>query len=103
MSAAAAYTAIARVRSSPSSNSVVISDSPVGEAIAPPRPWTARPASSNGKFAATLSAGVAAFPGRDVRDADELLRAADYALQYAKRAGKNRVCGFQQQGLVYGP
>lgn len=55
------------------------------------------------KFAATASAGVACYPGRDVRDAEELLRATDAALGHAKRTGANRVCGFQQKGLLYIP
>jgi GGDEF domain-containing protein len=56
-----------------------------------------------GKFSATVSAGVASFPGRDVRDAEELLRASDHAMGYAKRGGADRVCGFLQHGLVYTP
>jgi diguanylate cyclase (GGDEF)-like protein len=55
------------------------------------------------RFAATVSAGVACFPGRDVRDGEALLRAADYALACAKRGGASRVCGFQQHGLLYAP
>lgn len=56
-----------------------------------------------GKFSATVSAGVACYPGRDVRDAEELRRAADYAMECAKRGGADRVCAFQQHGLVYSP
>jgi diguanylate cyclase (GGDEF)-like protein len=52
------------------------------------------------RAAATASAGVASFPGRDVRDAEELLRGADHAVACAKRAGGGRVCGFRQHGLV---
>ena len=58
---------------------------------------------TGGKVSATLSAGVACYPSRDVRDAEELLRAADSALGSAKRMGANRVCGLQQQGLLYTP
>ena len=52
----AAYTPSARLRSSPSLNSVVIRDSAVGDAIAPPTPWTARPISRSGKFTAMPAA-----------------------------------------------
>jgi diguanylate cyclase (GGDEF)-like protein len=51
----------------------------------------------------TLSLGVALFPSRDVRTKDQLLRAADAALNHAKREGKNRVCVYQQQGQIYTP
>ena len=51
----------------------------------------------------TLSLGVALFPSRDVRSKDALLRAADAALQQAKRDGGNRLCVFQQQGYLYTP
>jgi diguanylate cyclase (GGDEF)-like protein len=51
----------------------------------------------------TLSVGVALFPSRDVRTKDQLLRAADTALNHAKREGKNRVCVYQQQGQLYTP
>ena len=74
---------------------------PVAEAI-----WEdfgARVRAAGPKGLATVSAGVACFPGRDVRDGEELLRAADFALGVAKRGGANRVCGFQQHGLVYTP
>ncbi len=60
-------------------------------------------AASGARVVVSVSAGVACFPGRDVRDGEELLRAADYALGMAKRGGANRVCGFQQHGLVYTP
>ncbi|HWA74755.1 MAG TPA: diguanylate cyclase [Polyangiaceae bacterium] len=52
---------------------------------------------------ASLSLGVALFPSRDVRTKDQLLRAADTALNHAKREGKNRVCVYQQQGQIYTP
>jgi diguanylate cyclase (GGDEF)-like protein len=51
----------------------------------------------------SLSLGVALFPSRDVRTKDQLLRAADAALNHAKREGKNRVCVYQQQGQIYTP
>ncbi len=52
---------------------------------------------------ATVSLGVALYPSRDVRTKDALLRAADAALQQAKRDGGNRICVFQQQGYMYTP
>ncbi len=51
----------------------------------------------------TLSIGVGLYPSRDVRTKDALVRAADGALQQAKRDGGNRVCVFQQQGYIYTP
>jgi two-component system, cell cycle response regulator len=51
----------------------------------------------------SVSVGVALYPSRDVRTKDALLRAADTALQQAKREGGNRICVFQQQGYVYSP
>jgi len=51
----------------------------------------------------TLSLGVSLFPSRDVRSKDALLRAADAALNQAKRDGGNRLCVFQQQGYLYTP
>ena len=58
----------------------------------------------NNKFrAVTVSIGVALYPSRDVRTKDALLRAADGALQQAKRDGGNRICVFQQQGYIYTP
>ena len=41
-------------------------------------------------LSATLSVGVAAFPGHGTT-CDELIRAADQALYAAKRSGRNRV------------
>ena len=38
-----------------------------------------------------------------MRTKDALLRAADGALQQAKRDGGNRICVFQQQGYIYTP
>jgi len=56
------------------------------------------------RFSATASAGVASFPGRDVRDPEELLRSTDHALATAKRAGGARACAFRQHGmLLFGP
>jgi diguanylate cyclase (GGDEF)-like protein len=51
----------------------------------------------------TVSIGVGLYPSRDVRSKDALVRAADGALQHAKRDGGNRICVFQQQGYVYTP
>ena len=51
----------------------------------------------------TVSIGVGLYPSRDVRTKDALVRAADGALQQAKRDGGNRICVFQQQGYVYTP
>jgi diguanylate cyclase (GGDEF)-like protein len=51
----------------------------------------------------TLSLGVSLFHSRDVRSKDALLRAADAALNQAKRDGGNRLCVFQQQGYLYTP
>jgi predicted signal transduction protein with EAL and GGDEF domain len=51
----------------------------------------------------SISAGVALYPSRDVRTKDALLRAADTALNQAKREGGNRICVFQQQGYLYTP
>jgi hypothetical protein len=49
----------------------------------------------------TVSIGVSLFPSRDVRTKDALLRAADQALNAAKREGGRRVCVQQQQGQLY--
>jgi len=58
----------------------------------------------NNKFhAVTVSIGVGLYPSRDVRTKDALVRAADGALQQAKRDGGNRICVFQQQGYIYTP
>jgi two-component system cell cycle response regulator len=51
----------------------------------------------------TLSMGIALFPSRDVRSKDALLKAAEYALHRAKRDGMNRICVFQQDGLIFSP
>jgi len=51
----------------------------------------------------TVSIGVGLYPSRDVRTKDALVRAADGALQQAKRDGGNRICVFQQQGYIYTP
>lgn len=50
-----------------------------------------------------VSIGIAFYPSRDVRTKDSLLRGTDAALQQAKREGGNRICIFQQQGLVHSP
>ena len=51
----------------------------------------------------TVSVGIALYPSPDVRTKDALLRAADMALQQAKREGGNRICAFHQQGHIYTP
>src|SRR5258708_24469208 len=51
----------------------------------------------------TVSIGVGLYPSRDVRTKDALVRAADGALQQAKRDGGNRICGFQPQGYISTP
>jgi two-component system cell cycle response regulator len=51
----------------------------------------------------TLSIGIGLYPSRDVRSKDALVRAADGALQQAKRDGGNRICVYQQQGYIYTP
>src|SRR5262249_35439828 len=47
--------------------------------------------------------GLGLYPSRDVRTKDAVVRAADGALQQAKRDGGNRICVFQQQGYIYTP
>jgi two-component system cell cycle response regulator len=51
----------------------------------------------------TISVGIALYPSRDVRAKDALLKAAEHALHRAKRDGMNRVCVFQQEGLIFSP
>jgi diguanylate cyclase (GGDEF)-like protein len=51
----------------------------------------------------SVSIGIGLYPSRDVRTKDALVRAADGALQQAKRDGGNRICVFQQQGYMYTP
>jgi diguanylate cyclase (GGDEF)-like protein len=53
--------------------------------------------------APTVSVGVALYPSRDVRTKDALVRAAESALQQAKRDGGNRIAIVQQPGLVLSP
>lgn len=63
------------------------------------RPW--------GPFAdgerMTVSIGIALFPSRDVRSKEALVKAAETALHRAKRDGMNRICVFQQEGLIFSP
>jgi diguanylate cyclase (GGDEF)-like protein len=49
------------------------------------------------------STGVALFPSRDVRSKDAMLRAAEAALDQARREGGGRACIFQQQGYIHTP
>jgi diguanylate cyclase (GGDEF)-like protein len=51
----------------------------------------------------TLSMGIAAYPSRDVRTKEALLKAAEAALNRAKRDGMDRLCVFQQEGMVFSP
>lgn len=51
----------------------------------------------------SLSIGISLFPSRDVRVKEALLQCADLALARAKRDGMNRICVFQQHGMVYTP
>ncbi|CAN93006.1 response regulator/GGDEF domain protein [Sorangium cellulosum So ce56] len=51
----------------------------------------------------SVSIGVALYPSRDVRSKDGLIRAAESALNQAKREGGNRICVFQQHGQIYTP
>ncbi len=51
----------------------------------------------------TLSMGIAAFPSRDVRTKEALLKAAETALNRAKRDGMDRLCVYQQEGVVFSP
>lgn len=50
-----------------------------------------------------VSLAVALYPTRDVRNKESLLRAAEAALTEAKREGGNRLCVYQQEGLIYSP
>jgi diguanylate cyclase (GGDEF)-like protein len=59
--------------------------------------------SSAGPCRVTVSVGIALFPSRDVRAKEDLLKCADLALASAKREGMNRICVFQQHGLLYTP
>ncbi|WP_437593106.1 GGDEF domain-containing protein [Sorangium sp. So ce1000] len=51
----------------------------------------------------SVSIGVSLYPSRDVRSKDALIRAAESALNQAKREGGNRICVFQQHGQIYTP
>ena len=55
------------------------------------------------KISVTVSLGVGLFPGRDVRNKDELVRAAERALREAKALGPNRLCVFQHLGYIHQP
>jgi EAL domain-containing protein (putative c-di-GMP-specific phosphodiesterase class I)/GGDEF domain-containing protein len=55
-----------------------------------------------GGTAVTLSLGVACFPA-DGKDAAELLRSAEAAMQAAKQAGRNKVHLYSQDGLDAAP
>ena len=60
-------------------------------------------AGPSGRHEVTVSVGVALFPSRDVKNKDQLLKAADRALYQAKADGRNRICVFQHQGYIYKP
>jgi diguanylate cyclase (GGDEF)-like protein len=51
----------------------------------------------------SVSIGLALYPSRDVRSKDQLLRAADAAMQHAKREGSGRISVYQQHGQLYTP
>jgi two-component system cell cycle response regulator len=68
-----------------------------------PAPYAAPPGWAEGPRQITVSIGVALYPSRDVRTKDALIRAAEAALNQAKREGGNRICVFQQQGYIYSP
>ena len=51
----------------------------------------------------TASVGVAVYPSRDIKNKDQLLKAADRALYQAKHEGRDRICVFQHQGYIYRP
>lgn len=59
-----------------------------------------RPSDGSAPFSLTLSAGVATCPG-DARDGPTLFAAADQALYFAKKAGKDRVCLFAESTRSY--
>lgn len=65
---------------------------------------TAAPAGDDGEpLPLTASLGVAAFPSRDVRTRDGLLKCSAEALAEAKQQGRDRVFVAAHQGYVYGP
>jgi diguanylate cyclase (GGDEF)-like protein len=51
----------------------------------------------------TISLGVAVFPSRDIKNKDDLIRAADRALYQSKQEGRDGICVFQHQGYIYRP
>lgn len=63
------------------------------------RPWS--PSGDGERM--TLSAGIALYPSRDVRGKEALVKSAEIALHRAKRDGMNRICVFQQDGLIFSP
>lgn len=64
---------------------------------------TYRAPSSSLEVKVTVSVGVALFPSRDVRTKEGLLGALESALLAAKRRGGDRLCVFQQEGVIYTP
>jgi len=51
----------------------------------------------------TLSMGIAAYPSPDVKTKEALLKSAEAALNRAKRDGMDRLCVYQQEGVVFSP
>ena len=71
------------------------------------RVWKAirsTPFNANGASARiTVSVGVAVYPSRDIKNKDELVKAADLALYQSKHEGRDRICLFHHQGYIYTP
>jgi diguanylate cyclase (GGDEF)-like protein len=50
-----------------------------------------------------ISMGISFFPGKDVNDANDLLRMAARALDRAREEGPGSICLFQHQGYLFQP